>query len=666
MGEKAGHKVNTIGGFTFSDGADLHRITRRKAQALLTYLWLQPNHTESRSRLANLLWSRSGETDARVSLRQELSRLNKELASCSGSQVLAGDKFSIWLARKPEPSDADAIVAALEAGSVPAVLTEKPLLQEEFLSHLEGVDPELDLWIAVQRASFARRCTRLLKEMLKGPGGSNAPPEDAALALLNLDPTDEGACRGLMEIALARDDRAGALALFEELTGLLRSKYAVEPGQDLRDYARSLQEGGDTASPAVVPPQPRPKPSAAAAEGSLPQLLLLVHPAQTMNADAKAQQRFSILRSELIGALSRFRDWSVREYSGADAYPGTEQLPGKVYELTISGEAGDGGDYLTINLIAADTRACLWSESLEVDYARIAGQKRDAIRKLATALNVEISAHRLSQILSVTDTELDIYDKWLLGESLLLNWRPEDEARAESIFRSILVQSGTFAPAIAGLVQILNTRHHIFPGVMRDHGREAEALMLARRASRMAPHDCRTQLTLAWCYLMNGEFDQAIYYYRLALDINDNDPWTLISAAQGLCYAGEKAQAIDLADRAMTSGRGGEPMHWAYTACIRYHVGNFPGALDAVSRAGGAAYFVGGMKIAILGQIGDEAAAAQAIRDFMLQVGKAWAARQDPTPENIRAWFLQLFPIRMQADLEKLEAGLDKAGFGVR
>jgi len=664
MGEDAGHRVNAIGGFAFSDGAHLHRITRRKAQALLTYLWLQPNHTESRSRLANLLWSRSGETDARVSLRQELSRLNKELASCRGAPVLGGDKFSIWLARKPEPCDADRIVADLEAGGIPGALLEKALLHEDFLSHLEGVDPELDLWIAVQRASFARKCTRLLKEMLKGPGGSAATSEDAARALLNLDPTDEGACRGLMESAVARDDRAGALAMFEDLTGLLRSKYAVDPGQELRDYARSLQGGGDAAMPVPGPAQPRPKP--AVANGRLPQLLLLVHPAQTMNADTTAQQRFSVLRSELIGALSRFRDWSVREYSGADTFPGNGSLPGKVYELTISGEAGDGGDYLTINLIAADTRACLWSESLEIDYARLAGQKRDAIRKLATALNVEISAHRLSQILSAGDAELDIYDKWLLGESLLLNWRPEDEARAETIFRSILVQSGTFAPAIAGLVQILNTRHHIFPGVLRDRGRESEALMLARRASRMAPHDCRTQLTLAWCYLMNGEYDQAVYYYRMALDINDNDPWTLISAAQGLCYAGEKAQAIELADRAMTSGRGGEPMHWAYTACIRYHVGNYRAALDAVAWAGGAAYFVGGMKIAILGQIGDGPAAAQAAREFEAQVRKAWAARQKPTPENIRAWFLQLFPIRMQADRERLEAGLDKAGFGVR
>ncbi|WP_417684022.1 BTAD domain-containing putative transcriptional regulator [Roseibium sp.] len=652
------YELSTMSGFAFTDRDRSCRITRRKAQALLTYLWLQPNHTESRSRLANLLWSRSNEADARVSLRQELSRLNRELAVFCGMDILGGDKFSIWLARKPEPCDAEAIVAALNKSDVAPKLTESPLLQEQYLAHLEGIDPELDLWISVQRTTFTRRCTKALEAVALDAGNRHQTREAAARALLNLDPSDENACRMLMSSLAERGDTTGALTLFEELSQLLRREYDVEPGTALTEFAQSLR--GDR-SPS--PSRQRDRPGSTAQELVSERILLLVHPAETMQDESSAQRRFSVLRSELIGALSRFRDWSVREYSGDEIIPAAN--PAKVYELKLSGEAGVDGDFFTINLIAADTRAYVWSESLEIDYSRVAGQRRDSIRKLASALNVEISAHRMSQIVGSEEADLDIYDRWLVGERRLLSWRPEDEAKAEGIFRSILAQSGTFAPAISGLVQILNTRHHIFPGMMRSRERETEALELARRASRMAPHDSRTQLTLAWCYLMNSEYDQAIYYFQLALDINDNDPWTLVSAAQGLCYAGAKAQAIELALRANATGRGGTPMHWAYMACIHFHVADYATALDALARAEGAAYFVGGMRVATLGQLDDCVAANRAAEKFETDVRKAWSARKKPTQMAIREWFLQLFPIRMQADLERLETGLDKAGFGV-
>jgi DNA-binding SARP family transcriptional activator len=651
--------LKLIDGFGFFLNDEELHISRRKSQALLTYLWLKASHTETRTRLSTLLWSRSGDSEARVSLRQELSRLNKELLSRNELQFLNGDKLAIWLARAPVPTDADAIVAELEAGRIPAPLLEKILIHEQFLSHFDGIDPEFDLWISVQRSTFARRCQRALVVIAQHVKGTTLA-RDAARALFNLDPSDESLCRQLMEIAAADGNIPEAIRLYKELQSLLTNNYSVKPSKALQDYVNALAAA--ETQPASAPPVSTTVPERGHGDGKL---LLLVHPVHSTRPATEAVQRFAVLRSELIGALSRFRDWSIRQFDADDVRLAGLTNGDKIYEVMISGETVGEADFLTVNLLSISTRTCLWSEHLKVDYLHFTGQQRDTIRKIAFALNIEISAHRLSHILGSGDAMLDVYDKWLLGQSLLLSWQPKDEARAEALFRSIIAQSATFAPAIASLVQILNTRHHIFPGIMRSRERESEALTLARRASRMAPHDSRTQLTLAWSYLMNDEFDQAIHYFRIAVDINDNDLLTLISAAQGLCYAGEKTMSIELADRATQVGRGGDVMHWAYVACIQFHNDNYVEALKAIERCGDGAFFVFGMRTAILAQSGNVSAAQTAASVFEKRIRDAWYGKQKPTPRNIRAWFSQIFPIRMLADRERLETGLDKAGFGL-
>lgn len=308
MVDSAAFQLRLIDGFgLFFNDVEIH-LSRRKSQALLSYLWLKDSHTETRSRLSTLLWSRSGDGEARVSLRQELSRLNKGLPPQNGL-VLNGDKFAIWLSRVPPATDAEYIASELEAGRVPAILLERTLLHEHFLSHFQGIDPELDLWISVQRTAFSRRCLRALAALLQE--GSDAKlAKVAARALFNLDPSDESACKLLMELAVAEDNVPEALKLYKELTILLEQDYGAKPSRALIDYACTLTK----AAPAFVPQPDAPVVIHERGQGDA-KLLLLVHPVAVALPVTESLQRFTVLRSELIGALSKFRDWSVRERS---------------------------------------------------------------------------------------------------------------------------------------------------------------------------------------------------------------------------------------------------------------------------------------------------------------------------------------------------------------
>ena len=61
------------------------------------------------------------------------------------------------------------------------------------------------------------------------------------------------------------------------------------------------------------------------------------------------------------------------------------------------------------------------------------------MRRLATALNVHISAERTRRDwLSAVQSDLRAYDLWLQGHALLLNFAPTDWHEAERSFRKII------------------------------------------------------------------------------------------------------------------------------------------------------------------------------------------------------------------------------------
>src|SRR5690606_25572444 len=111
------------------------------------------------------------------------------------------------------------------------------------------------------------------------------------------------------------------------------------------------------------------------------------------------------------------------------------------------------------------------------------------------------------------------------------------------ICKSIIEDAPNFAPAYCGLVDFANSRHLIFPGVFRTAEREAEALALAKTAVNIDPTSSRAHLCAAWSYALNRQFDQAEFSYQMAYDLNENDPWTLVSTSVGLAYCGRQEQA---------------------------------------------------------------------------------------------------------------------------
>src|SRR5690606_9901785 len=127
-------------------------------------------------------------------------------------------------------------------------------------------------------------------------------------------------------------------------------------------------------------------------------------------------------------------------------------------------------------------------------------------------------------------------------------------------------------------------------------------------------------------------------------------------------YCDEKKRARQIADHALEVAIGGAPIHWSYQMCIRFLDADYAGAVIAAEHAEGSAFFVPAWKAAAFAHLGDHEAASRSIRDFYSVVAEHWSGPAQVNPENVLDWFCQSFPIRLEADRERLREGVVAAG----
>ena len=132
------------------------------------------------------------------------------------------------------------------------------------------------------------------------------------------------------------------------------------------------------------------------------------------------------------------------------------------------------------------TGTYLWSESLTLTLENWHQAQQDLVRRIASALNVHVSAERLSRIMSRQVADLKAYDIWLFGRPLL-GFDPQRWDNAADLFRQVVRLMPDFAPAFSSLAQLNNSYHIVKPGTPRDANRTMQALAYAKKPFGSTP-----------------------------------------------------------------------------------------------------------------------------------------------------------------------------------
>ena len=133
----------------------------RKTRALLAFIAMSAPRPVLRGRLAEQLWSRRPEEQARASLRQEIHRLLEALTPAE-AEILIITRDHITLRPGAVWIDVDEVMRA--STLQPAALA---LLDGDLLEDLDGVDPNFDAWLNTERERLRDRARGIAESLLR-------------------------------------------------------------------------------------------------------------------------------------------------------------------------------------------------------------------------------------------------------------------------------------------------------------------------------------------------------------------------------------------------------------------------------------------------------------------------------------------------------------------
>lgn len=184
----------------------------RKTRAVIAMLALASPRPITRDRFAALLWSQRDRDMGRASLRQCVHEI-QTLFSPSSSGLLITERGQLALDRQFFVLDA-------RLGMVSS---------QQYLAELDGLDPAFDTWLLTERQRFARAAILIAENDMRRD--ATAVDLNAAMylaeQLLSIDATNESAWRVLVNVHLARGERATAMEVYQACIATLNERAGV-------------------------------------------------------------------------------------------------------------------------------------------------------------------------------------------------------------------------------------------------------------------------------------------------------------------------------------------------------------------------------------------------------------------------------------------------------
>jgi adenylate cyclase len=367
-------RLRLMGDFrlTAPDGRPID-VTSRRTRGLLAYLALSPDRGATRERLAGLLWSDRGETQARASLRQSLLVFRAGLAA-AGLDILDIGRDAIALKAGTLDWDVAAIERAM-AGGDPEALTlaldgigAGRLLEDGEAGGLFGD------WLDQTRARLDQALAAAAIASLQRLEADRNWARSRALAdaYLRRDPLDEAVAAAAIRAEGAMGASPAAHRRYQALREALARELGVRPGAAVEAALKSLTR--DQAPPAASAPLPapaeaRPEPAALALPAR-PSIAILAFANLTGDPD---QDYFAEgMAEEIIAALSRFKSIFVIASGSSFSFRGKAVTPreaaaslGVRYVLEGAVRKGAGRVRISVRLIDAVDDAQIWADRFE-------------------------------------------------------------------------------------------------------------------------------------------------------------------------------------------------------------------------------------------------------------------------------------------------------------
>ncbi|MEL7416923.1 MAG: hypothetical protein AAGJ92_13645, partial [Pseudomonadota bacterium] len=184
-------------------------------------------------------------------------------------------------------------------------------------------------------------------------------------------------------------DIIGAMKRYERLWEVLDEDFDIEPSPQTQDLYVSIKQGGvDGDRPDAVP---KVEPEGEDGVNPAIPVAIMVDPPMAGQLPPEFDYFTVIFRSELIAALTRFRAWLIVDSQDEQPAPRTTF---RSYRLKVATMSMQGALIVSLMLVDQQDGRCIWAERKEVALDDMGALHQWAVRHLAVALNVHLSASR--------------------------------------------------------------------------------------------------------------------------------------------------------------------------------------------------------------------------------------------------------------------------------
>ena len=509
----------------------------RKTRALLAILALSAPRPMSRSRLAELLWSRRLEEQARASLRQEIHRLLEVLQPAGDVLRVTRDHLClrpdlVWI-------DVEEVLHATVTN--PGALV---LIKGELLEEFNGVDPALDHWLVTEREKL-RDHARIIAEALMAQQGAPDTVIPIAQQLLRIDRAHEGAWRALIRAHAERGERGLAIQTYERCRAALADGLDAAPAPETQRLVAEIRAG------ALSAPGAPARASLKAAARGLPArwgVVVGVLPAQLSGPSAGMADFAQNLAEDMAAALLRFPYLSIIPSSSlaqTSREAGTlRRTFGLDFVLDGTLRHANGRARVTLRLVdLREDNRLVWTHHFDAERDDAFDLHDDLVAQIAAQIAPEIESAESQRAAQQPDEQSNAYDLVLRALPLTSRLVRAEFGEAETMLRRALVLDPDFVAAHANLA--LHLSFHVAQGwALNDSATIAEARQHAERAILLDPLNARAFSIAGHVRaFLNRCPREALELHSRALSLNPNMAMIWGLAATTNTYLGDLGEA---------------------------------------------------------------------------------------------------------------------------
>ena len=272
---------------------------------------------------------------------------------------------------------------------------------------------------------------------------------------------------------------------------------------------------------------------------------LAVLPLVSLAEGAKDDYFADGLTEDIISALGRFSEFTVRSHNAVFSYKGKNPRPEEVgrdldVRYVVEGSIRRSPDRvrISVRLTAAAGNVLRWSENYDVAPNEIFSVQDDITRRIAGTLASRLTSLELAKASTKPPSSMEAYDLVLRGRDLLGRVNRSANSQARALFERAMGLDPGYAPAYVGLGRVeLNA-------VMQGWTADPEAALqraeaLGQKAIALDSTSAGAHALLGGTYIRYADYDRALDEMRRAVELNTSDPDAYAGLGAALLWSGD-------------------------------------------------------------------------------------------------------------------------------